>query len=52
MLLTSFINTDSNKYDRNVFRQANDKLVEFSKTERAWTVCFEVLRAASVHTEF
>jgi hypothetical protein len=29
-----------------MFKVANDKLVEFSKTPNAWDICFKVLEAA------
>ena len=47
--LTNYINTNDGGgqiYDKHIFRLANDKLVLFSKTQQAWPVCLQVLKAS------
>ena len=40
-------NANQRKFQRDLFRLANQKLVEFSKTHQAWQVVLEVLLNAS-----
>jgi len=40
---SSALNSSQRRFHRDLFRLANQKLVEFSKTHQAWQVVFEIL---------